>query len=72
MRVMRFRYRHLGAHVYVRVFTGPTVDGTVANCGNLIVDRETWTVFAGSIGESRTVGDDHSRMVLQIRHEDER
>ena len=69
MLIMRFRWRQLGGHVHVRVFTGKQFDGTFEKCGDLVFDGSAWPLVARRLGELAVLEDDGA--CVQVKHEDE-
>ncbi len=40
--IIRFRYKKLGGHYHVRVFTSKAMNMTFARCGELTFSEEEW------------------------------
>lgn len=65
MIIIRWRWRQLGGHVHVRVFTGTMFDGTFAKCGDLTFSEDEWRILGNGIRSAR------EDVVVQVKHEDE-
>lgn len=45
MRVFRVRYRKLGGHYHLRIFSARTRESTFAKLGDLVMDEDDWDAF---------------------------
>jgi hypothetical protein len=64
MKNFRFRYRQLGGHVHVRIFSGRARHMTHARLGELVFDESEWLLFVGCLKA-------HGDVSVEVVHEDE-
>lgn len=75
MMILRIRYRQRGDHVHARVFTGPSLEGTFASCGELTFRLEEWPAFVALLNatpQSALVEyASHQPVRVQFKHDDD-
>lgn len=47
--IFRVRWKKLGGHYHLRVFSGTTPEGTFAKLGELALDERDWQAFMDSV-----------------------